>query len=238
MMRKRNVGILACVAGIVMGLGISQLNVAGIFEKEPMKVYNSEERKIPESAKSKLKDEGKCWLCGSDDQSLMDYFRKFDDLGIICTKNWYVQDMRIRNHDEEGNLIGAQGNSRTGYSGTGEGGCFFHTNQMPDHGMSEVSVSFGDDSFFDVRIVQDHLCQTCLDKLVESMEVYCGETEKPMPRDLVLVDFQTLDLYALQEHNGGYFVRDYYVEIESEEDGIEVRAFYCPKLKNGKKDGE
>ena len=232
-MRKRNVGILACVAGIVMGLGISQLNVAGIFEKEPMKVYNSEERKIPESAKSKLKDEGKCWLCGSDDQSLMDYFRKFDDLGIICTKNWYVQDMRIRNHDEEGNLIGAQGNSRTGFSGTGEGGCFFHTNQMPDHGMSEVSVSFGDDSFFDVRIVQDHLCQTCLDKLVESMEVYCGETEKPMPRDLVLVDF-----HALQEHNGGYFVRDYYVEIESEEDGIEVRAFYCPKLKNGKKDGE
>ena len=104
--------------------------------------------------------------------------------------------------------------------------------------MSEVSVSFEDDSFFDVRIVQDHLCQTCLDKLVESMEVYCGETEKPMPRDLVLVDFQTLDLYALQEHNGGYFVRDYYVEIESEEDGIEVRAFYCPKLKNGKKDGE
>ena len=37
MMRKRNVGILACVAGIVMGLGISQLNVAGIFEKEPMR---------------------------------------------------------------------------------------------------------------------------------------------------------------------------------------------------------
>ena len=87
-MRKRNVGILACVAGIVMGLGISQLNVAGIFEKEPMKVYNSEERKIPESAKSKLKDEGKCWLCGSDDQSLMDYFRKFDDLGIICTRKF------------------------------------------------------------------------------------------------------------------------------------------------------
>ena len=54
-MRKRNVGILACVAGIVMGLGISQLNVAGIFEKEPMKVYNSEERKIPESAKMQVK---------------------------------------------------------------------------------------------------------------------------------------------------------------------------------------
>ena len=30
-------------------------------------------------------------------------------------------------------------------------------------------------------------------------------------------------------------IRDYYVEIESEEDGVEVKAFYCPKLNNGKR---
>lgn len=237
-MRKRYVGILGCAAGIVIGLGISRLDVAGILEKEPYEVHTMVERKVPESVKSKLEDENKCWLCGSDDRSLMGYFRKFDDLGIICTKNWYVQDMRIRNHDEEGNLIGAQGKSRTSFSGTGEGGCFFHTDQMSDYGMSKVNVSFGEDSFFDVRTVQDHLCQTCLDKLVESMEVYCGETEKPKPRDLVLVDFQTLELHPLQEHNGGYFVRDYYVEIDTKKDRVAVQAFYCPVLKNGKKDGE
>ena len=89
-----------------------------------------------------------------------------------------------------------------------------------------------------MKKVQNHLCQECLDKLVEIMEVFCEETQKPKPRDLVLVDFQTLELYAIQEHNAGYFIRDYYVEIESEEDGVEVKAFYCPKLNNGKKDGE
>ena len=168
----------------------------------------------------------------------MDYFRKFDDLGVICTNHWYVMDMHIRNHDEDGNLTGPQGNGHMGYTGTGEGGCFFHTEQMSDYGISEVSVDYGEDSIFDVKKVQNHLCQECLDKLVESMEIFCEETQKPKPRDLVLVDFQTLELYAIQEHNAGYFIRDYYVEIESEEDGVEVKAFYCPKLNNGKKDGE
>jgi len=35
-----------------------------------------------------------------------------DYLDVICTKNWYVQDMRIRNHDEEGDMIGTQGNEK------------------------------------------------------------------------------------------------------------------------------
>ena len=157
---------------------------------------------------------------------------------MSCTNHWYVMDMHIRNHDEDGNLTGPQGNGHMGYTGTGEGGCFFHTEQMSDYGISEVSVDYGEDSIFDVKKVQNHLCQECLDKLVESMEVFCEETQKPKPRDLVLVDFQTLELYAIQEHNAGYFIRDYYVEIESEEDGVEVKAFYCPKLNNGKKDGE
>ena len=212
-MKKGYVGLLACASGILIGLGISRLDLTGYLEKQ-------------------------CWLCGSDERSMMDYFRKFDDLGVICTNHWYVMDMHIRNHDEDGNLTGPQGNGHMGYTGTGEGGCFFHTEQMSDYGISEVSVDYGEDSIFDVKKVQNHLCQECLDKLVESMEVFCEETQKPKPRDLVLVDFQTLELYAIQEHNAGYFIRDYYVEIESEEDGVEVKAFYCPKLNNGKKDGE
>lgn len=237
-MKKRNIGVLACAAGVMIGLGISRLDVAGTLKKNPLEVHTLAERKFPKAVESRLKEEKKCWLCGSDDRSLMGYFRKMDDLGIICTKNWYVQDMRIRNHDEEGNLIGAQESSGMRFSGGGEGGCFFRAEQMPDYGMSEVSVSYGEDSIFDVKTVQEHLCQTCLDKLVKSMEVYCEELEKPQPHDLVLVDFQTLELYSLQEHKGGYFIRDYYVEIEPKEDSVEVKAFYCPKLDNGKKEGE
>lgn len=237
-MKKGYVGLLACAAGILIGLGISRLDLTGYLEKTQEQEYHPVERKVPELVESKLKDPKQCWLCGSHERSMMGYFRKFDDLGVICTNQWYVMDMHIRNHDEDGNLTGPQGNGHIGYTGTGEGGCFFHTEQMSDYGISEVSVDYGEDSIFDVKKVQNHLCQECLDKLVESMEVFCEETQKPKPRDLVLVDFQTLELYALQEHNAGYFIRDYYVEIESEEDRVEVKAFYCPKLNNGKKNGE
>lgn len=165
-MKKGYVGLLACASGILIGLGISRLDLTGYLEKTQEQEYHPVERKVPESVESKLKDPKQCWLCGSDERSMMDYFRKFDDLGVICTNHWYVMDMHIRNHDEDGNLTGPQGNGHMGYTGTGEGGCFFHTEQMSDYGISEVSVDYGEDSIFDVKKVQNHLCQECLDKLV------------------------------------------------------------------------
>lgn len=103
-MKKGYVGLLACASGILIGLGISRLDLTGYLEKTQEQEYHPVERKVPESVESKLKDPKQCWLCGSDERSMMDYFRKFDDLGVICTNHWYVMDMHIRNHDEDGNL--------------------------------------------------------------------------------------------------------------------------------------
>lgn len=150
-MKKGYVGLLACAAGILIGLGISRLDLTGYLEKTQEQEYHPVERKVPELVESKLKDPKQCWLCGSHERSMMGYFRKFDDLGVICTNQWYVMDMHIRNHDEDGNLTGPQGNGHMGYTGTGEGGCFFHTEQMSDYGISEVSVDYGEDSIFDVK---------------------------------------------------------------------------------------
>ena len=245
-MKKGYVGLLACASGILIGLGISRLDLTGYLEKTQEQEYHPVERKVPESVESKLKDPKQCWLCGSDERSMMDYFRKFDDLGVICTNHWYVMDMHIRNHDEDGNLTGPQGNGHMGYTGTGEGGCFFHTEQMSDYGISEVSVDYGEDSIFDVKKVQlqclkIHQYQITglgfLRFLTEYLHAF-HQLIQAFLTQMVLYFFQTLELYAIQEHNAGYFIRDYYVEIESEEDGVEVKAFYCPKLNNGKKDGE
>lgn len=41
---------------------------------------------------SKLKNEKECYLCGSSDRSLMDYYRKFDTVGVISLNDWYVLD--------------------------------------------------------------------------------------------------------------------------------------------------
>lgn len=57
------------------------------------------------------------------------------------------------------------------------------------------------------------------------------EGEAPQPRDLCLVDFQTLELYSLQEQYARYYIRDYYVLPDQTEDGMEIEAVYVPERK-------
>lgn len=176
----------------------------------------------PETAVSKLIDKDGCYLCGNAEKSLMGYFRQFDDLGIISLNQWYVLDMGILPHEGEEEF--ASGGTRTAMTGTGEGGDFFYSSQIPSRGISNVEISYGEDSIFDVDRVREILCQKCLDKLLEVMDTYEGE-----PRDLCLVDFQTLELYSLQGHYRSHYIRDYYVRLDETEDGLEVEAVYAPE---------
>lgn len=225
--------ICVCAVAALIGFGIGK--VVDVWQDKETPREQRWEDKVPEPAKSGLLDKKQCWLCGDSNRSLMGYFRKFDDLGVICVNNWYVLDMNIRNQDE---YEGLDGGTRSGFTGTGEGGCSFSTEQTPSRGISKVSITQGEDGIFDVRKVKDNLCQTCLDKLLETMETYGAEDEEAAPKDLCLVDFQTLELYPLQEHNRSYFIRDYYVQIENGDEKTEVFAFYAPELKNGEKPGE
>ncbi|MDD2981712.1 MAG: hypothetical protein PHN80_17380 [Hespellia sp.] len=190
------------------------------------------ESKKPEAAKSTLKNVKKCWLCGNDNRSMMGYLRKFDDLGIICVNDWYVMDFQIRNRDEEGNLIGSQGHSSMTTVGNGKEACFFQTNRNSDRGISEISVEPGKESVLNVTRIKSHLCQNCLDKVLETMETYGAVGEPAKPVDLCLVDFKTLELYPLQEQNRSYYIRDYYVRIEPKEQEVDVMAVYAPVQEN------
>lgn len=68
-----------------------------------------------------------------------------------------------------------------------------------------------------------------MDKLLEVMEVYGSTEENLLPRDLCLIDFQTMELYSLQDFHISYFVRDYYVQIESGEKK-QITAVYAPDV--------
>lgn len=96
-------GTLGLLIGIIIGRSIKTSKEAQI--KTPAwEAVSTWEWKDLEPVKSKLKDTSKCWLCGEDELSLMGYFRKFDDVGIICSNNWYILDLRVRDHDDEGNF--------------------------------------------------------------------------------------------------------------------------------------
>lgn len=183
-----------------------------------------EYKKLP-AVQSELSDPEGCYLCGTAKESLMEYFRQFDDLGVISVNQWYVLDMGILGQDMPD---GEKNGTRTAMTGTGEGGDFFSSTQIPSRGISTVEVRYGEDSILDVKTVKKVLCQKCLDKLLSVMETYGPEGEEPKPRDLCLVDFQTLELYSLQEQHASYYIRDYYVRLDQTEDGMEVEAAYAP----------
>ena len=91
--------------------------------------------------------------------------------------------------------------------------------------ISEVRIEYGEGNYFDVDKVCGYLCQTCLDKLDDVMDVD-GDSECPV--GLCMIDFQTMKLYSLQEQYASYYIRDYYVKIESGEEKI-VTAVYAPE---------
>ena len=154
-------------------------------------------------------------------------FRGRDDLGVICVNDWYVMDMQIRNLD-------GMGGGGSGWTVGAKGACSFRTDRNPERGISEVTVEYGENSIFDVKKVQSHLCQTCLDKLLEVMDSYSEEGKELGAKDVCLVDFQTLELYSLQEHYISHYIRDYYVQIDGRDgDELEVIGIYAPVLENG-----
>ena len=174
------------------------------------------------AVQSELSDPEGCYLCGTAKERLMGYFRQFDDLGVICVNQWYVLDMGILGQDMPD---GEKNGTRTAMTGTGEGGDFFSSTQIPSRGISTVEVRYGEDSILDVQKAKTILCQKCLDRLLSVMETYGPEGEEPKPRNLCLVDFQTLELYCLQEQYASYYIRDYYVRLDRQRTGWRLRRF-------------
>lgn len=229
--------LMAAVLENVVWLCSRQESCGQIVQEEQENAERiSSERKSIESVESKLENTEECYLCGYNSRSLMGMYRDYDDLGIICVNHWHVETLRIRNRDDAGNLTGQTGSMNVTYTGTGEGGDLFRCSPNSDRGISETSVIYGKDSILDIGVAEKIFCQGCLDKLAEVTETYGPEGEPAAPKDLLLVDFQTLELYSLQEYHTMYYIRDYYVRIEYQKDGLEVLAVYAPVLQNGEKE--
>lgn len=212
------IGGLMFLAGLAIGLCVPIVRASKLL----MGSQESEQCQITQgSVKSTLDNREECCLCGSNSRSLMGMYRGKDDLGIISLNNWYVLDMGVGKDAEE--TMSGQNSSRI--TATGEGGCIFHVDLNHARRISEVRIEYSGENYFDADKVRGYLCQTCLDKLIDVIDVN-GDSECPV--GLCMIDFQTQELYSLQEQYVTYYIRDYYVKIESGEDKI-VTAVYAPE---------
>ena len=212
------IGGLMFLAGTAIGLCLPAMRASN----QQMESREIEQCQVTLGAvKSTLDNREECCLCGSNSRSLMGMYRGKDDLGIISLNNWYVLDMGVGKDAEE--TMSGQNSSRI--TATGEGGCIFHVDLNYARRISEVRIEYGKENYFDVDKVRGYLCQTCLDKLLDVIDVN-GDSEGPV--GLCMIDFLTQELYSLQEQYVTYFIRDYYVKIESGEEKI-VTAVYAPE---------
>lgn len=215
------IGSLTFLAGLAIGLCVPAMRASNL----QMDSRESEQCQVAQDVvKSTLDNKEECCLCGSNSRSLMGMYRGKDDLGIISLNNWYVLDMGV-GKDADG-IVDGQNSSRI--TATEEDGCIYHVDQNHARRISEVRIEYGEENYFDVDKVRGYLCQTCLDKLLDVIDVN-GDSEGPV--GLCMIDFQTQELYSLQEQYVTYYIRDYYVRLDQTEDGVEIEVVYAPEQK-------
>lgn len=180
-----------------------------------------------EGIQSGLEDQGACYLCGSSDFSLVDYYRRFDTIGLISLNDWYVLDFRLKCQDENGNEVNGEDGSTSTFGNTGE---IIYSSDSTFHGtMASIDITLPENYSLKTETMQEHLCQKCLDKVLESLEFQKWKYEQKETVPLCLVDFETLEIYSLQDWHRGCRIRDYWVEIEPEGNEIQVDAYCIPE---------
>ena len=102
---------------------------------------------------------------------------------------------------------------------------------IPTRGMASIEISLPDDYGLDPQVMQNNLCQECLSKIAESLRYSKWKNEKKETVPLCLIDLKTLEIYSLQDWHKGCMIRDYWIEIESDKEEVEVKLFTL--LENG-----
>ena len=220
-------GIAVLVIIILASMLVYQL--MGRIDKNDASDYTSVEYIdiTYEDLKSKVTDKEDCFICGSPEMSLMPYYRKFDTIGILSMNDCYVIDLGLKEYDEVGKEITDGGN--ISIRSTNLDNVKYTVDSNPSRGMADIEITVKENVRLDTNNLEKNLCSDCLPKVAEILEhSYKKGEEKKETIPLCLIDFETLEVYSMQDFYRGYFVRDYWVQFDFINDKIELEAFYLP----------
>jgi len=172
--------------------------------------------------KSKLDNTAECGLCGSSDDSMMDYYRQFNTLGIISVNDWNVFALETQLYVEPENEMEVHLGTRECMGSTKE--YEYKTSSVPSRGIAELTITLTEESELDVTSIQKRLCQKCLDKVLASLECDKWKNGKKEVLPMCLVDFQTLEIYSLQEISHKTYINDFYVKFQNKDDELYVEV--------------
>lgn len=214
--------IVFCVAIIALGAAL-------LFRAKAISSNRGEHIEVNYAhLKSKLENTEECCLCGNNPRSLMSYYRKFDTIGVVSLNDWYVIDLRLKEYDNQGNEIKA--NKGSSLWQTDNENISYNGTSTASRGMADLQISFPEGYKLNEKFLESNLCPSCLSKVVETLEHSFFKNEKLEAIPLCVIDFETLELYSMQKHHKAYFIRDYWVELDfDEENEMNLSAYYLPE---------
>ena len=217
---------------ILCGCQIQTVESSNKNQQSEQKVKDETDLNL--SLQSSIRKE-KCFICGTPAGGLLDYYYKFDSIGIIHWADMSVTDTRIREYDDYGNEKIDSGHMSTMVNSFGEDYGSIIVYSQPDRCIAEPNIHLGEEDTIDCETLKDQLCQYCLDKVCKFYEdqVNSDNDEYLESTGYCLIDFKTKELYTLSNPYRGYSIRDYMVRYDYREQGdgekyIDLLIFYAP----------
>ena len=182
---------------------------------------------------SMIKEKKDCGICGSNERSMMDYYKKSGMIGLVCLNTMDISNLDARLYSDDGaEVLEPEKDGNSIYNTYGKGELSVKIDGMESRGIFEASISYGENSEIDFDKIKEFLCQDCLDKVAEMykdcMEWTDGKGKFPQ---VCLVDFTTNELYSIASHELAYSIRDFWVHIDHHDDEDKVMVVYAPKNK-------
>ncbi len=225
------------------------LLVCMLFQRVAERYLASQEQELIayRDIQSKLEDKSSCLLCGDDSRSMINYYRQFDTIGLISLNDWYMVDFSL-NSDEDmatgsesygenissdgktsdrwASVSGSSGQAASALTQVNTGLMHIFADTISSGHRMAMQVTWGRDLTLDTTLVEEHLCADCLRKVVDSLTISKRRYENKSPIPLCLVDFQTLELYSVQDWQTEYCIRGYWIDLQYSDDGVSIKA-YC-----------
>lgn len=170
-----------------------------------------------------------CGICGLNGVLPKSRISGWASIGLLHLRTLEVYDTQVRLSANSTAESGSQYSVLHGYCNFGaESGIAYgyaHINSMPNRGLATVDITYGIEDEIDFAFLEERLCQECIGKiLAEYQKAGSGKC-----RNVFLVDFQTMEFYALSESITAFMINNYYFHIDHADGLDRILIVYAPK---------
>ena len=167
--------------------------------------------------------EAECYVCGDGSDFIVSAHWGEDNVGIVNLNTFEMMRLEINRYDEHGELIEETAGYMTSIGlNDKEADTYAHAYVFPDNAYATLQIT-GVQYDIDRDLIQNKLCQTCLDS-INSLWF----TTQP-PAEYAVISFEDKTIQPLLNAHPWFSAGNYGIDCEFKENGaIDLLVHFCP----------